>query len=274
MGFTYRKSVKMGPFRVTASKSGVSYSVGGKGARVTKRANGRVQTTLRAPGTGLSYTKTSGTSRKKASSRTPTTRSQVPSTSKSAHRPPATVAQRTAKAPRQSRPAKPIRPPKPVRLRGHRFSARPQITAPWLLPFTVSGANGMAVTVHQGGIHIQRKRPKGTLSPITNIAWQEPTGIDFLEPGRFFSFGHVHFVTKDDIRGLVTSGGDRSRFAGRNAHAVQFIPPSGRTEYGKLRDLLTGNLNVQGQVQSASAVAHGPGMAMPPSGHYYGHPDL
>jgi Protein of unknown function (DUF4236) len=36
MGFGYRRSVKMGPFRVTASKSGVSYSVGVKGAWVTK----------------------------------------------------------------------------------------------------------------------------------------------------------------------------------------------------------------------------------------------
>ena len=60
MGFSYRKSVKMGPFRMTASKSGVSYSVGVKGARVTKRANGKVQTTVSVPGTGLRYTSTSG----------------------------------------------------------------------------------------------------------------------------------------------------------------------------------------------------------------------
>ena len=52
MGFSYRKSVKMGPFRVTASKSGISYSAGVKGVRVTKRANGKVQTTLSAPGAG------------------------------------------------------------------------------------------------------------------------------------------------------------------------------------------------------------------------------
>ncbi|MGV9990639.1 DUF4236 domain-containing protein [Streptomyces sp. NPDC003374] len=56
MGFSYRKSFKAGPFRVTASKSGISYSAGVKGVRVTKRANGRVQTTLSAPGTGLRYT--------------------------------------------------------------------------------------------------------------------------------------------------------------------------------------------------------------------------
>ena len=56
MGFSYRKSVKMGPFRVTASRSGISYSAGVKGVRVTKRANGKVQTTLSVPGTGLRYT--------------------------------------------------------------------------------------------------------------------------------------------------------------------------------------------------------------------------
>jgi hypothetical protein len=48
MGFSYRKSVKMGPFRVTASKSGIS-SAGVNGPRVTKRANGKVQTLLSAP---------------------------------------------------------------------------------------------------------------------------------------------------------------------------------------------------------------------------------
>jgi hypothetical protein len=58
MGTRYRKSFKAGPFRVTASKSGISYSAGVKGARVTKRADGRVQTTLSVPHTGLSYSST------------------------------------------------------------------------------------------------------------------------------------------------------------------------------------------------------------------------
>ena len=34
MGFFYRKSVTFGPFRVNLSKSGIGYSVGGKGFRV------------------------------------------------------------------------------------------------------------------------------------------------------------------------------------------------------------------------------------------------
>ncbi|MFF2520255.1 DUF4236 domain-containing protein [Streptomyces sp. NPDC058086] len=55
-GFSYRKLFKAGPVRVTASKSGISYSAGVKGARVTKRADGRVQTTLSALGTGMRHT--------------------------------------------------------------------------------------------------------------------------------------------------------------------------------------------------------------------------
>lgn len=57
MGFNYRKSKKIGPFRVTASKSGISTSVGGKGYRVTRKANGKIQTTASIPGTGIRYTK-------------------------------------------------------------------------------------------------------------------------------------------------------------------------------------------------------------------------
>ncbi|WP_329327913.1 DUF4236 domain-containing protein [Streptomyces mirabilis] len=59
MGFSYRKTFKAGPIRISASKSGISYSAGVKGARVTKRADGRVQTTLSVPGSGLRYTETS-----------------------------------------------------------------------------------------------------------------------------------------------------------------------------------------------------------------------
>ncbi|MEU2867350.1 DUF4236 domain-containing protein [Streptomyces mirabilis] len=60
VGFSYRKSFKAGPVRVTASKPGISYSAGVKGARVTKRADGRVQTTLSAPGTGVRHTTSHG----------------------------------------------------------------------------------------------------------------------------------------------------------------------------------------------------------------------
>ena len=61
MGLRFRKSKKIGPFRVTLSKSGISTSVGVKGFRVTKTASGRVRTTATLPGTGISYVKETGT---------------------------------------------------------------------------------------------------------------------------------------------------------------------------------------------------------------------
>lgn len=56
----FRKSLRMGPFRVTLSKRGLSYSAGVKGARVTKRVDGKVQRTFSIPGTGISYRTISG----------------------------------------------------------------------------------------------------------------------------------------------------------------------------------------------------------------------
>lgn len=55
MGFRFRKSFKIGPFRTTLSKSGVSSSVGFKGFRYTFRADGKRQKTFSLPGTGLSF---------------------------------------------------------------------------------------------------------------------------------------------------------------------------------------------------------------------------
>lgn len=65
MGFRFRKSVKAGPFRMTFSKSGVGYSVGGKGFRVTKKAKGGIRTTASIPGTGISYSKDIGGKKRK-----------------------------------------------------------------------------------------------------------------------------------------------------------------------------------------------------------------
>ena len=57
MGFRFRKSINLagGALRVNLSKSGVGASVGGKGARITKKANGGTRTTTNIPGTGISY---------------------------------------------------------------------------------------------------------------------------------------------------------------------------------------------------------------------------
>jgi hypothetical protein len=55
MGFRFRKGVKLAPgVRLNLSKSGTSFSFGGRGATVNVRGR-RVRTTLGIPGTGLSY---------------------------------------------------------------------------------------------------------------------------------------------------------------------------------------------------------------------------
>lgn len=61
MGYLhYRQSFRLGSgFRVNLSKSGVSASFGGKGATVNVGPKG-VRTTLRAPGSGISYVHRSG----------------------------------------------------------------------------------------------------------------------------------------------------------------------------------------------------------------------
>jgi len=55
MGLFYRKSVNIGPFRVNLSKSGVGYSVGGRGFWVGTTARGRRYTSFSVPGTGVGY---------------------------------------------------------------------------------------------------------------------------------------------------------------------------------------------------------------------------
>jgi hypothetical protein len=57
MGFTYRKSVNLGPFRVNLSKSGLGYSVGGRGFRVGTTARGKKYKSFSIPGTGVGYRK-------------------------------------------------------------------------------------------------------------------------------------------------------------------------------------------------------------------------
>lgn len=75
MGFNFRKSIKIGPARVNISKSGVGYSVGTKGFRVTKTAKGGTRYSARLLGTGISYSKTAKSkAKRKKSANASTTR--------------------------------------------------------------------------------------------------------------------------------------------------------------------------------------------------------
>lgn len=250
MGLSYRKSVKMGPIRVTASKSGISYSAGVKGARVTKRADGKVQTTLSSH--GVQYTKTTSPAKRRAAApakaavRTPPAAKPKPAAAAKPQRavkapPPA----KPARAPKPARPPKPAaepkpaRSPKPLKLHGHRFAAPPSVPAPWAMPYTVKGKLA-TLTLHQGGIHIERTRA-GMIggNHSADIPWQALAAVDFLAP-TFFRNGHIHFATFNDPRGLTFRGNsDPMTSSFKNPHVISFDWPKSQA-YKQLRDLLTG----------------------------------
>ena len=67
MGFRYRKSFNVGGgFRINVSKSGVGYSWGTKGFRVTQTSGGRLRKTYSVPGTGFSYVSETVSKRKRS----------------------------------------------------------------------------------------------------------------------------------------------------------------------------------------------------------------
>lgn len=78
MGFNFRKSINLGKgLRANVSKSGIGFSWGVKGFRISRSAKGKVKATASLPGTGLSYTQDipvpgSESSKKKASSKSKT----------------------------------------------------------------------------------------------------------------------------------------------------------------------------------------------------------
>ena len=64
MGFRFRKSINLGGgFRINLSKSGVGYSWGVKGYRITKTAKGTVRRTTSIPGTGISFVEETGSNK-------------------------------------------------------------------------------------------------------------------------------------------------------------------------------------------------------------------
>lgn len=61
MGFRFRRSLKLFPgVRIFLSRSGISTSIGTRGAHITV-GHGKVRETVGLPGTGLSYTHVEGT---------------------------------------------------------------------------------------------------------------------------------------------------------------------------------------------------------------------
>lgn len=74
MGLRYRKSINLGGgFRINISKSGIGYSWGVKGYRVTKTARGTIRRTASIPGTGISFVDETS---KRGSGSSPSTPSQ------------------------------------------------------------------------------------------------------------------------------------------------------------------------------------------------------
>lgn len=68
MGLRFRKSIKLGKHtRLNLNKKSFGVSFGGKGARFTLNSKGRRTSTFGIPGTGLSYTTTSGGKKKSCS---------------------------------------------------------------------------------------------------------------------------------------------------------------------------------------------------------------
>jgi ABC-type phosphate transport system substrate-binding protein len=79
MGFFYRKSVNLGPFRVNLSGSGVGYSVGGRGFRVGKSGNGGIAPYVAKTTGTISYVESSFAEKYKLSSAAVETQSKFTS---------------------------------------------------------------------------------------------------------------------------------------------------------------------------------------------------
>ena len=60
MGWRFRRSMRFGPLRLNASKSGIGYSWGIPGIRVSTSPTGKRYLWLSLPGTGLAWSKEIG----------------------------------------------------------------------------------------------------------------------------------------------------------------------------------------------------------------------
>lgn len=73
MGLRFRKSFRIFPgIRINLSKTGIGASVGFKGFRWTRRADGKIQKTFSLPGTGVSYVDVDSPKKAKSQAKTST----------------------------------------------------------------------------------------------------------------------------------------------------------------------------------------------------------
>ena len=73
MGLRFRKSFRIFPgVRINLSKTGIGASVGFKGFRWTRRADGKIQKTFSVPGTGISYVDVDSPKKVKSEAKAPT----------------------------------------------------------------------------------------------------------------------------------------------------------------------------------------------------------
>ncbi len=78
MGLRFNKSIRIGKnFRINLSKSGVGYSYGVKGYRITKTAKGNIRHTANIPNTGISYVKEHNPNKNNSSNEKPPNKSIV-----------------------------------------------------------------------------------------------------------------------------------------------------------------------------------------------------
>lgn len=65
MGFRFRKTINLfGGLKINLSKSGIGFSWGFPGFRISRSAKGKIKQTFSIPGTGISYEKNSSTKNK------------------------------------------------------------------------------------------------------------------------------------------------------------------------------------------------------------------
>jgi hypothetical protein len=60
MGWSFRRSINLGPLRINFSKSGISWSIGWGGLRTGRNVSGKHYSSVSIPGTGIRYQTTHG----------------------------------------------------------------------------------------------------------------------------------------------------------------------------------------------------------------------